>query len=133
MAQATAAAIRQAAEDGLSATPLERALTGEIYRTVLGGLRGVYELEAEASPPMDELQLAVGRRLARDRRALRRQHGEVRLVDWCGGWTAGGRGIFEAAIAVASGTGRWRPAGRVRVIVRPSDGLLRWRFLERVG
>jgi hypothetical protein len=114
-------------------TPLERALSGEVYRTVLGGLRGVYELEAQATPPVRELQAAVAARVAADRRSLRRQRGELRLVDWCGGWTPGGRGIFEAEIVVDGGGRRWRPAGRVRVVVRPGDGVLRWRVLEKAS
>ena len=108
-------------------TPLERALTGDVYKTVFGGWRGVYELEADAAPPLSELQEAVARRVVEDRRGWRRPQGDVRLVDWCGGWTPGGRGIFEAVMAVATDTFGWRSIGRVRVVVRPSEGIVRWR------
>jgi hypothetical protein len=114
-------------------TPLERALTGDVYRTVFGGWRGVYELEADAAPPLSELQEAVARRVVEDRHGWRRPQGDVRLVDWCGGWTPGGRGIFEAVMAVATDTFGWRSIGRVRVVVRPSEGIVRWRVLDRAG
>jgi hypothetical protein len=120
-------------EERSSDSPLERALSGEIYRSVFGGLRGVYELRAQAAPQVGELKEALARRVAADRQGLRHQRGDLRLVEWCGGWTPAGRGIFEAVIVVDGGEGRWRQAGRVRVVVRPDEGVLRWRVLEQAS
>jgi hypothetical protein len=108
------------------AGPFEPAFEGDLFRTVTGGLRGVYRLEVGTRPSATQLQAALGRRVERDRQRLRRHAGDTRLTEWFGGWTPEGRGIFEAEIELASRPGRWRHAGRVRVHVQVARRPERW-------
>ncbi len=119
----------QGPADERSTEGLEHGLDGEVYRTLTGGLRGVYTLAADVRPPVAELQRAVARRFGADRPRLRRPGGEIRLTDWFGGWTPEGRGIFEAEVEQAVAPDRWRRVGRVRVVVRATDRARRWASL----
>ena len=91
--------------------------SGEMFQTVLGGLRGVYTWECDHIPTEDEVREGMCLRVVRDCRKFRSRDRCTQLSEWHGGFTREGLGVFATDIWSTSPDNRTGYLGSARVIV----------------
>ena len=93
-------------------------LSGEMFRTVLGHLQGVYTWECDHFPSEEEIREGMCVRVVRDCSRFGRRDRCTELSGWHGGWTREGIGIFTTDVRSTSLGNRTRRLGRATVMVR---------------